>query len=168
MTESPTTTEGAPPHGGAPKAFTAIESQADLDRIIKERLERERAKFADYDDLKSRSEKLDQIEEAAKSELEKAVERANAAEQKAAELAAQSQLSEWRAKVSEETGVPASVLAGSTLEELQAHAEQVQSLMGSTNPPKPAPLVVPAVGSTPPALNSSALEESLRRAVGAS
>ena len=167
MTESPPAGGTTPPANDG-KQFVPIESQADLDRVIRDRLERERSKFADYDDLKARASKLDEIEEAAKTELEKAVERATAAEQKAAELAASAQITEWKAKVSEDTGVPVSVLAGSTLDELTAHAEQVKTLMAPTTPPKPTPLVVPAVGKTPPALNSSKLEESLRRAVGAS
>lgn len=37
--------------------------QEDVDRIVKERLERERAKFADYDDLKAKAEGAKSVEE---------------------------------------------------------------------------------------------------------
>lgn len=47
-------------------------SQADVDRFIKERLERERSKYADYETLKTAADKLKQIEDANKTELEKA------------------------------------------------------------------------------------------------
>src|SRR5699024_8535511 len=61
--------------------FTPIGSQAELDKIIGERVARERAKFADYKDLKSKAAKLDEIEQANKSELEKAAEARQQAEQ---------------------------------------------------------------------------------------
>lgn len=64
-------------------------TQADIDRIVKERLERQRQQFADYDDLRQKAAKLDELEDAQKSELEKLQERL-AQEQKAREqLAAQ-------------------------------------------------------------------------------
>lgn len=45
------------------------------------RLARERAKYADYDELKAKAARLDEIEQASKTELEKAVARAEQAEQ---------------------------------------------------------------------------------------
>jgi hypothetical protein len=64
------------PSGLPPAGYTPPASQADLDRIINERLTRERGKFADYNDLKTKATKLDQIEQANASELEKAVSKA--------------------------------------------------------------------------------------------
>lgn len=61
--------------------FKAITSQAELDRVIGTRLERERAKYADYDDLKAR---VTAADEAGKTEAEKAAERIKAAEDRAA------------------------------------------------------------------------------------
>jgi len=60
--------DGQPPE----KSF----SQAELDKIIAERLKREREKYADYGDLQKAAAKLAEIEEANKSELEKLQERA--------------------------------------------------------------------------------------------
>ena len=56
-------------------SFTPIETQEKFDEAIKERLARERAKFADYDELKAKAAKFDEAEEARKSDLEKANER---------------------------------------------------------------------------------------------
>ncbi len=53
-------------------------TQAEMDAIIGERLSRERAKYADFETYKEKAEKFDAAEEAAKSDLEKATERANA------------------------------------------------------------------------------------------
>jgi hypothetical protein len=50
------------------KTFT----EDDLNRIVKERLDRERKKFADYNDLKAAKQKLDEIEKAKLSDEEKA------------------------------------------------------------------------------------------------
>lgn len=56
-------------------------SQADVDRIVKERVARVKAAPpADYDDLKAAAARLAEIEEANKSELERAIARAEAAE----------------------------------------------------------------------------------------
>ena len=82
--ENPPTPEGdQKPEGGKqqdpPKSdFTAITSQADLDRIVGQRLSREREKFADYDELREKAAELEKVRDAAKSEQERAVERAKA------------------------------------------------------------------------------------------
>ena len=41
------------------KGFKPIDSQEDLDRIIEKRLARERAKFADYEEVKAKAAKVD-------------------------------------------------------------------------------------------------------------
>lgn len=49
------------------KTFT----QAELDRMLADRLSRERKKFADYDDLKKKATEFDKMQDAQKSEVEK-------------------------------------------------------------------------------------------------
>lgn len=71
-----------------PKPFTPITTQDDLNRIITERVQRERGKYADYSDLKAKAARLDEIEQANKSEAQKLADRAAAAEQKAAKAEA--------------------------------------------------------------------------------
>lgn len=80
------TTDSTSGGGGA---FKPITSQDELNRIIDERLRRERAKYADYADLKAKAAKLDELEAANKSEIEKAVEARTKAEQAAAQAAAE-------------------------------------------------------------------------------
>ncbi len=46
-------------------------SQADIERIVKERIERAKAKYADYDVLKARAARLDEIERAQMDEKER-------------------------------------------------------------------------------------------------
>lgn len=62
--------------GGEPPKFEPITSQEDLDRKLGQRLAREREKFADYDDLKKKAADFDKLQEASKTEAEKAVEAA--------------------------------------------------------------------------------------------
>jgi len=59
---SPPPAEGGEP----PKTFT----QADIDRIVKERLAREQARYADYDDLKKAAGEYQKIKEAQLTETE--------------------------------------------------------------------------------------------------
>lgn len=46
-------------------------TQAEVDKIVADRVKRERQKFADYDDLKKRSAKLKEIEDGQKTEIQK-------------------------------------------------------------------------------------------------
>lgn len=55
-------------------------TQADVDRIVGERLAKQKAQFKDYDDLRTKAAEFDKLTEAQKTELQKAVERAEKAE----------------------------------------------------------------------------------------
>jgi hypothetical protein len=68
-----------PGGGDAPKTFT----QEQLDAIIAERLQRERTKYADYEDLKKARAELDQIKAGQMSEAEKLKKAADEATQRA-------------------------------------------------------------------------------------
>lgn len=80
MAEEPATHEGGQPEGGKPegkpegndKTFT----QAELDQVVRDRLKRERDRYADYDDLKTKASKFDEYEEQNRSATEKAIAKA--------------------------------------------------------------------------------------------
>lgn len=137
---------------GGQSGFTPPATQDDLNRIINERLQRERAKFADYDDLKSKAAEYDKVVEANKTEAEKQAERTAELEAKVAEYETREQIAAWKSEVSAETGVPANVLAGNTKEDIAAHAETLKPLIESAQkePEAPKPGVVPTIGKTPP------------------
>lgn len=111
--------------------------------------------------------RLAELEEASKTEEQKRAEQLAELQAKVTQYETREQLAAWKAEVAEATGVPANALAGSTKEEIEAHAETLKPLIAQPQPVKPQPLIVPAEGKTPPALNSSALEDALRKAVGA-
>jgi hypothetical protein len=95
-----TTDPDAPaPESTPPETPDKTFTQADLDRIVQDRLNRDRAKFADYDDLKAKATKLDELEQANKTELEKVLARAEAAEKRAAEASERANKSAIRSAV---------------------------------------------------------------------
>lgn len=119
------------------KEYQAPATQADLDRIVENRLAKERQKYAGFDDLKAKAEKFDQAEAANKTELQKAQEAAAAAEKRAAAAEA----GVLRANVAAAKGVPAELLSGSTEDELNAAADKLLEFKGAT------PKAPPAEGS---------------------
>ena len=109
------------------KTFT----QAELDAIVTDRLKRDRAKYADYEDLKSKAARLDEIEEAAKSDLQKATERADALEKELNGMKAAAAQRAMRDEVAKATGVPADLLTGTTEEECTEQAKNLLAFKGS-------------------------------------
>jgi hypothetical protein len=67
------------------KTFT----QADVDRIVTDRLNREKGKYADYDELKTKAAKVDELEAASKSELQKALDEVAERDKRLAEIPTQ-------------------------------------------------------------------------------
>lgn len=118
------------PEQGSDKTFT----QADLDRILADRLSREKGKYADYDDLKAKAAKLDEQEAANKSDIEKAT----AAAAEAAERAAAAELRALRLEVAGDKGLSPSQakrLVGTTREELEADADELLADFPPTSKP---------------------------------
>lgn len=74
---SEATPEGGATSGETPAAdeFKPITTQDDLNTVIKDRVARERAKFNDYGDLKTKAARLDEIEQANQTEAEKTAKR---------------------------------------------------------------------------------------------
>lgn len=126
--------------------FTPITSQEEFDRALSKRLERERSKFADYDEIKTKAAEFDKVAEASKTELQKALERAEAAEKRAQAFEAKEQRQQWATEIVKGSDVPAAALRGSTREELAEHFEVLKGLVSkpgghrtATPPGKPAP-----------------------------
>lgn len=77
-----------------------------------------------------KAKRFDELEEQSKSELEKAIARAEAAEKWRSDREAKDSAAEMAREVAKDKGITdASVLRGSTREELEAHAEQLLSLI---------------------------------------
>lgn len=110
-------------------------TQADVDRIVKERVQRERAKYADYEDLKAKAGSATTLEE----RVEQIERQAREAESRA-----------LRAEVANAKGLTptqAKRLVGTTREELEADADELIADIGAQ---KKANNRVPNEGKTPP------------------
>ena len=105
-------------------------TQAELNAIVADRLNREREKYAGFEDYKAKAEKFDAAEEANKTDLQKAQEQA--AQYKAQLDAFQKEITTRNArdKIAQETGVPATLLTGETEEECKKQAENILAWRG--------------------------------------
>lgn len=150
------------------ESFTPITSQEQLNKLLGERISRERRKYADYEDLKAKVAAYDKEAATAQSELEKAQQRAQDAETQLQTLTKKQQVWDWQQQVAADTGVPAQALRGSTLEEITEHATQLQKLFMPQSGAARA-VFLPREGKVTnehAALNGSELEDVIKRAVG--
>lgn len=107
-------------------------TQEDVDRIVQKRL----AKFADYEALKEKAEKFDAAEEASKSDLQKAEERAAALQAELDALKKADTIRTVRDEVSKDKNVPAELLTGETKEECEAQADAILQFAKPTTYPR--------------------------------
>lgn len=115
-------TAGAGGNGNEPeKTFT----QAEVNAIVEGRLSRERDKYADYESLKDKAGKYDEIQNEGKTDLQKANEKADLLQKKLDELTKADTVRQVREKVSKETKVPAELLTGEDEEACKAQAAAI-------------------------------------------
>lgn len=99
-------------------------SQAELNEKIDERLKRERAKYADYEELKAKADQFDKVGDQAKGDTEKLSEQLSAVQKELAD----ERLRRIKSEVAASKGLtPAHMkrLSGSTLEELEDSADEL-------------------------------------------
>ena len=120
MATVPETQETTPnPSEPTAKTFT----QDEVNRIVAERVKR----YANYEELKQKAEQFDKLEEEGKSELQKALDKANGLQSELDALKQKETLRDLREEVSKDKGVPANLLTGTTREECEAQAEDIIS-----------------------------------------
>lgn len=116
--------------GEVNKTFT----QDEVDRIVGDRLQRERSKYLDYESLKEKATKFDELEESNKSELQKITERAEKAEKELNSMKQAEELRKVREKVADDTGIPAKLLTGASEDECIAQAEAIKAFINPSYP----------------------------------
>lgn len=133
MADTPSETPPAdPPAPDAPPADPPPAEPSGPDWKVEARKWESRAK-----ENAAAAKKLQEIEDAQKSETEKLLARAEAAEKRAADLEA----ARLRDRVAQANGIPADLvdrLVGATEEELAADAQRLAALLRPTDPPPPA------------------------------
>ena len=142
--------------------FEPITSQEQFEARLGKRLERERSKFSDYADLKAKAEKFDEVENAAKTELQRAQERAAELEANLAGL----QVAKLRSDLAGESGVPAELVTGETEDEMRASIAKLIAFRGEDKPRPPKPNPHQGLGGGTHALNGDGLEAALRSKLG--
>ena len=124
--------------GGSGDPATGDPADPGEDIDWKAKFEEQRAK-----DNSKAAEELQQFKDSQLSEAEKAAKRIKELEAANAAYEAERQQNEWRAQVSKETGVPASLLHGDTLEAMTANAKAIDQYA------HPKPKGMPNQGKTP-------------------
>lgn len=115
------------------KTFT----QDELNAILNDRLGREKAKYSDYEELKSKAAKLDEMEEASKTELQKVTEKATALQSELDSLKKADEIRQIREKVAKENGVPANLLKAETEEGCVEEAKALLDFKKTVSPNYP-------------------------------
>ena len=121
---------------------------------------------------KDAAERLAQIEEASKTEAQKQSEALASALARVKEYETREQIATWKDEVAKSIeGVPdemrqqlRAVLAGSTEEEIQAHAESLKSLFVNAPLERPRPGAVPTIGRQPAGAPNIPLSEQIAHA----
>lgn len=143
------TTEPAPSSTATPSAATpGTLTQADVDRVVQERLARERAKFADYEEMKTKAKAFDEAEAARMTEQERLQQQLEQATAERDRLRVEG----LRRDVADELQVPANLRAyvnGTTDEELRASATKVLADFAAANPAPAAPAAPALSGPRP-------------------
>lgn len=116
--------------GEETKTFT----QADVDKIVGDRLQRERSKYSDYEDLKAKADKYDELAESEKTELQKMTEKAESLQQELDSLKKSEAVREIRNKVASETGIPANLLTGDNEDACREQAEAIKAFAKPSYP----------------------------------
>lgn len=110
-------------------------TQDEVNKVVQERLARERAKFEGYEELKQKAAKFDEIEESQKTELQKAQEKAAELEAKLTAFEQEKTTREMREKVAQEKGIPADLLTGNSEEDCNAQADKILEFAKSNGYP---------------------------------
>lgn len=119
-----------------------INTQEEFDAAVKDRLKRAEKSFEkryseQHAEEFEKAKAYDELQERQKSELQKAEDRAAAAEAEAEKLRGAAAARDWADEVSKETGVPAALIHGATKEEMQSNAEQLKSYAEGLVPAAP-------------------------------
>ena len=117
---------------GQTRTFT----QEEVNAIVGKRLAEEKGKYSDYDEIKAKAAKFDEAEEANKSELQRATERANNLESELAALRKENEVRTMREAVSKETGIPSNLLTGDTEEACKAQADAIKAFAQPSGYPR--------------------------------
>jgi len=112
-------------------------TQEEVNSIVEGRLKKESAKYSDYEELKAKASKFDEMEEANKTELQKATEKADALQKQIDAMTKSNEVRDIREKVSSETGIPISLLTSDSEDGCRSQAEAILNFANANRPTYP-------------------------------
>lgn len=115
------------------KSFT----QEQVNALLAQQKRSVAEKFADYDNVKAKAAKLDEIEQSSKSELQKLAEENATLKTRVESFERDQQVKQWAAEIVKDSPVPASALRGNTREELEAHFKELDALIPKSQQKRP-------------------------------
>lgn len=118
------TNENGEPTPAEQKSFT----QEQVNALLADQKRKIGDKYADYDDVKAKAAKFEDLEQASKSELQKALDEVASLKTELGAHKTKEQVAAWAAEIVKDSDIPATVLRGSTREELEQHFEQLKGL----------------------------------------
>lgn len=104
-----------------PKTFT----QNELNNLVIERLKRERSKYKNFEEIKEKAAKLDEVQ----NTIKETEERISQLEKEIAEFKKADEIRSMKKAISEKTGVPVSLLTGETEESCTEQAKAIQEFI---------------------------------------
>ena len=119
-------------------------TQEEMDRHDARIRRATKEKYAGYDEFKEKAALYDQLQEESKTELQKAQDEVARLQAELKERTDREEREAIRARVAEETGVPAELLRGDDQEEMEAHAETLKKYLKTAAAP-----VIGSEGYTP-------------------
>ena len=136
-------------------------TQEEVNRIVSNRV----AKYADYEQLKEKARAFDQAQEDAKSDLQKAQEKAASLQTEIDQLKKRDSVRAMRDEVAKETGIPVSMLTFDTEDECKKQAQTILDYI-KKNPGYPAVRDGGEVGTVSKGTAKQQFEEWAKEALG--
>lgn len=136
-------------------------TQEEVNRIVSNRV----AKYADYEQLKEKAKAFDQAQEDAKSDLQKAQEKAASLQTEIDQLKKRDSVRAMRDEVAKETGIPVSMLTFDTEDECKKQAQTILDYIKKT-PGYPAVRDGGEVGTVSKGTAKQQFEEWAKEALG--
>lgn len=136
-TPAPTPTEIPAPTPAAPADPAAPAQETDWKTKYEETIAESRKWESQSKANKTAADELTALKAAQMTETEKSAARLAELETENQGYKTSAQVATWKADVSKETGVPVAALAGSSLEDIQAHAEVLKTMLITKADPPP-------------------------------
>ena len=122
-----------------PATWTPPATEEEFEKILGNRVYREKAKYADYEDLKAKASEFDKAQDAQKTETQKSADALAALQSKVDAYESKEKVASWASEITKESAVPASALRGTTREDLEAHFKELEALIPNGSAPPRAP-----------------------------